>query len=62
MDYKETYNIKCDEYCLGEYKSKERAIEVLDEIHYLLANTNYNGKADDYEIKTSEIVCQMPIE
>lgn len=47
---------------LGTYATEKRALEVLDEIQHKLANTNYDCLIDDYKIKASEIVYQMPKE
>lgn len=47
---------------LGTYTSKERAIEVLDEIHNLDIENNPNIKANCYAYTTINIVYQMPKE
>ena len=47
---------------IATYKTKDRALEVLDEIQYKLANTNYDGFKDDYVIKTNTLVYEMPKE
>ena len=51
-------NVGGFQYNLGTYKSKERALEVLDEIHEKIINLEY-GKA--YKcLMFNEVVYQMP--
>lgn len=49
-----------DSYILGTYKSKERAIEVLDEIQKKIIDFEF-GKANECLI-SNEVVYQMPEE
>ena len=44
------YMISCNDYGLGTYKTKERALEVLDEIQRYILLPNTDNSAYVYEI------------
>ena len=57
------HKIDCHGYSVGTYKSKQRCLEIIDEIQYLLKN---NGSKEDRvsqlisSIKNEFIVYEMP--
>lgn len=50
------------EQCIGEYKTKERALEVLDEIQDLDIDSNSNIKVNCYAYSLIRIIYEMPRE
>lgn len=57
----ETYGIQVNNDCfVGEYKTKERALEVLDEIQYLLNNNFCYSKELDQYITCNNAIYEMP--
>ena len=60
---KDGWGLSCNETCLGIYETKERALEVLDDIHNALKGNveNHINKFDLYRDDNS-IVYQMPKE
>jgi hypothetical protein len=54
--------IENNEYRFGSYKSKERALEVLDEIQKKIEETFWDYSKDDYCIKSVTNIYQMPID
>ena len=56
-------NYNCDETFLGAYKTKERALEVLDEIQTQLVTLNYQYlHRGEHFIATESNVYEMPEE
>ena len=45
---------------LGRYKSKERALEILDEIHNMDIENNPNFRVNEYRHKPIRVVYTMP--
>ena len=45
---------------LGRYKSKERALEILDEIHNMDIENNPNFMVNEYRHKPIRVVYTMP--
>ena len=65
-NYEEVHQLKANTYdetiCLGTYKTKERALEVLDEIQKLDINNNSNVEVVWYFSTLIKITYNMPEE
>lgn len=63
-DSKYDYDIWVNEYNFATYNSKERALEVLDEIQKFIENNckKYKSNGDYYTSKYEDCVYQMPKE
>lgn len=53
--------VNCD-YSYGHFKTKERALEILDEIHDMDIQNNSNFKVIEYRHKPIRVVYTMPKE